>query len=150
MGCGSSGSCGCRPGAPCLGWDGAGREGVVVFANNQELTVKGTGMSVVYTDPVPLRDADRASAVFNVHYLWAVGDGTPVSTLHVQGEVSNDGVHWVEATGLADTVLSDQAPIFRGFQAPAYGAFLRFRLEIETGYDLAGGCFDLHVKLDHA
>lgn len=150
MGCGSTGACGCGPGRACGGWEAwsRGAREVTVFANNQELTMAGPGEAVIYTDPVPLGDSDRATVAFNVHYLWVTGTGTPVADVGYEAQVSIDGVHWVTAFG--DSVASGDAPKVSTTTDEVHGAFVRFKLALNNGFDLAGTCIDLHVKLDHA
>lgn len=107
-----------------------------VFANNQPMTAVGGTDSVIWTDPVPLGDADRATAIFVVHYLWATGGGSPGATLEYVGEVSNDGVSWLDsdsqgaASGAVPPIPSTESEL---------GAFLRYRftLHVDSG-DLAG------------
>lgn len=124
---------------------------VTVFADNQSMTAKSGTPSVIYTDPVALGNADRAIPFFMVHALWAWGGGA-AATLAYQGQVSNDGVNWVDATGCDDdTTTPTTTPQVLSPPPGVFGAFIRFKftLTVDSG-DLAGATFDLHVKLDHA
>ena len=123
---------------------------VIAFANNQSMTtIMGTS-SIIETDPVEMGSNDRASAVLNAHYLFTQG-GT--ATLTWQGQTSNDGVKWTDIigfTGFATAPTTSPEIKVEGVN----GAWLRFQYTFAiaggAGGEIAGTCFDLHVRLDHA
>jgi len=122
---------------------------VIAFANNQAMTAIHGTASVITTDPVPLNGNDRASAMFNVHYIF--GQGGATLNIAYQGQVSNDGVNWVNVTALTDNTGAVTATP-RQIIAAVNGAYLRFVYTFtvtgSTG-QVGGAAFDLHVKLDH-
>lgn len=120
-----------------------------VFADNQPMTAIAGTPSVIYTDPLPLGSADRVTTHFLVHYLWASGGTTPGGTIDFVGEVSNDGVNWVDSASVGSA--SGAVPTIPDTQ-PVYGAFIRYRftLTVDSDGQLAGVGFDLHAVLDHA
>ena len=123
---------------------------VIPFANNQLMgVVLGGGDSVITTDPVPLRGSDRATVTFNVHYmLYPLG----LPVFSYQGQVSNDGVNWVDVTALTETASGATDPVLMKV-GTVNGAFLRFSITLSpsgSAGDISAVCFDLHVRLDHA
>lgn len=123
---------------------------VFVIAENQELTAMTGPTPTIYSDPIPLRDHDTATVTFMVHFLWAYGGGGPSGVVAYMAEVSNDGVHWVDAAALADQATAATAePKLRS--ADARGTYIRFRMwaDVVSG-SLVGAAFDLQVKLEHA
>ena len=116
---------------------------VIAFANNQVIAAN-SGTSTIYTDPVPLNDNDRATCHLMVEYIFnASGSGVVY-----QAQVSNDGVNWVDASGVTDnstTVTSTPEAIV----GTVNGAFLRFKITF-TASGIGMCNFDLHVMLDHA
>lgn len=123
---------------------------VIAFANNQTMTAIDGEPSVITTDPVPMRRNDRATANLNVHYIFAQPSATP--DIAYQAQVSNDGVHWVDVTGLSDNTGSTTS-VPRQVVQEAHGAFIRFKFTLTvsggSGSEVGGCGFDLHVKLDH-
>lgn len=121
---------------------------VIAFANNQSLTAVEGNPSTITTDPVPLGNNDRATAMLNVHSLWESNGGG--SSLSYQAQVSNDGVNWVNVTALTDTATGVTSTP-RQKTEEVNGAYIRFRFThtITTAGETGGVCFDLHVKLDH-
>jgi len=122
---------------------------VIAFANNQAMTGVQGSTNTISTDPVPLNGNDRVSAMLNVHYLFVQG-GT--GTVSYQGQVSNDGVNWVDVATLTDNATAATATPQQKVIS-VNGAFLRFEFSYAiTGGgagDMGGVAFDLHVKLDH-
>ena len=127
---------------------------IVAFASNQVMVAKGDGSGtgapmVITTDPVPMNGMNRASAILNVHsYLDA---GAQVPRLTAQGQVSNDGVNWVNG-GPAPTATN--AGLQQNATADAEGQFIRFQYtwapeDGSNGSEYVFCCFDLHVRLDH-
>jgi hypothetical protein len=122
---------------------------VVAFANNQVMSaIDGTAM-VITTDPVPLNGNDRAAAMLNVHSIFAQSPATNV--IAYQGQVSNDGVNWVNVTALTDNTNAVTATP-RLIVATVNGAYIRFQMTFTVDGDpddMGSVAFDLHVKLDH-
>lgn len=122
---------------------------VIAFANNQSMTGIQGSTNTISTDPVPLNGNDRVSAMLNVHYLFTQG-GT--GTVSYQGQVSNDGVNWVNVATLTDTATAATSTPQQKVIS-VNGAFLRFTFSyaIASGAagDMGATAFDLHVKLDH-
>ena len=120
---------------------------VIAFANNQTLVLIGAGTTTVYTDPVPLGNSDRLTAVSNVHAIGATAGSFAVAVL---AQVSNDG-----GQSWFDTALSQNLTLVELQQSieVVNGELIRFRYQLSNG---AGGAtvsfitFDLHVRLDHA
>lgn len=115
---------------------------LVAFANNQVM-LADTAITTITTDPIPLGDNDRASAILSVHYIF--GGASRLLTYTTQ--VSNDGVTWVDdgPTGTAAT----SAPPSINVVANVNGAFMRVKFDLTIGGGLGAACFDLHVVLDH-
>ncbi|MCG3135735.1 MAG: hypothetical protein HMLKMBBP_03491 [Planctomycetes bacterium] len=100
-------------------------------------------------DPVNLGADDRATVNWNIHYIWSLSGGATTLTWKLQ--VSNDGVHWVDATSMTDSTTAATGSTPRQKIGAVNGEFLRFVVTLShTGGDLGGACYDLHVKLDHA
>ncbi len=125
---------------------------VVVFANNQTMVAIGAQPKVIFSDPVPLGENDRASAQFTVHVLDKTG-GTTLTQSWI-AQLSNDGgqVFLDVTTGLEDsTVATGTRPLV---VSPANGVLMRIKFTLQnTGAastDVATSCFDLHVNVDHA
>ncbi len=119
---------------------------VIAFANNQVIVSSDGATSIIYTDPVPLGDADRATANLMVDYIY----NTTAPGFVYQGQVSNDGTNWIDVTGLTDGVT---AAITSPAQkvAAVHGAFIRFKYSFKAATSVVGAVsFDLHVLLDHA
>lgn len=124
-----------------------------VFANNQAMTAYNAVDSVIYSDPVSMGDADRATINWNVHYLWAYdgGGGGATGTASYIAQVSNDGAYWVDVTAATDSATAATGSTPKQIVALCRGEFIRFKMTLAvTAGDLAGVAFDLHVKLDHA
>ena len=95
----STDRCGCS-GARCGSANASlatGTGTVTVVANNQEITSVADVGALMTTDPYRLGDNDRATVMWNVNSIWALGGGT--TTLNWSAEVSNDGVNWVDVGG---------------------------------------------------
>ena len=124
---------------------------VIAFANNQTMTAEVSSPSVISTDPVPLDDNDRASAVLNCHYIWKQGTAASIA---YKAQTSMDGTTWIDSTTLQDTITAAEGAITKSKEAKGvYGAFIRFVFTLTSSGSagqLAGVGFDLHVKLDHA
>lgn len=122
---------------------------LIAFANNQAMTAIHGTASVIRTDPVPLNGNDRASAMFNVHYIF--GQAGATVDIAYDAELSNDGTNWVDSSTLADNVgTATTTP--RQIVATVNAAYIRFRytFTVTGGANNIGGvCFDLHVNLDH-
>lgn len=116
---------------------------LVAFANNQVIVAPTVDSVSIYTDPVPMGDFDRVSAMLNCHYLF------PSGTVTYEAEVSNDGTNWA-ATALTD-FATGATPTPRLKVEPVNGGFIRFKFTFANSGAVTGGvCFDLHVQLDHA
>lgn len=127
---------------------------VTVVANNLAMTALGPAISEVYSDPIDLGGNDRATVMWNIHYLWAydAGGGGATGTAGYQAQVSNDGVYWVNVAALTDTANAATGSTPRVITpSPAVnGQFIRFRITLTASSgDLAGAAVDLHVLLDH-
>jgi len=122
---------------------------VIAFANNQTMSaMHGTSM-VITTDPVPLNGNDRASAMLNVHAIFA--QAAAVANIAYQGQISNDGVNWVNVSLLTDNIGAI-TPVPRLVVATAVGAYIRFEMTFTvtgSANNMGAVAFDLHVKLDH-
>jgi hypothetical protein len=123
---------------------------VVVFANNQTLVTVQGAATTVFTDPVPLGDNDRLSAMLDVHSIVKGGMVT-TGTLAYVAQVSNDGgQNYVDSTTVLD---STTATGVRQVVGTVNGALLRFKYTFTAAGgnagDFAGCCFDLHVNMDH-
>ena len=87
---------------------------IVAFASNQVMFAKGDGSGTgtiesITTDPVPMNGMNQASAILNVHcYLDASPAQSPQLT--VTGQVSNDGVNWVD-TAVVVTASGTGRPV---------------------------------------
>ena len=122
----------------------------IAFANNQAMTAVHGTPSEITTDPVPLNGNDRASAMLNVHYIYALNGAAKV--LAYKAQLSNDGTSWVDSTTLVDSASAVTATP-RPVVATVNAAFIRFVYTFTvTGVadDMGGVCFDLHVNLDHS
>jgi hypothetical protein len=101
------------------------------------------------TEPIPLDGDDRASAIFKVHYIWTQAGNAAAA---YRGQVSNDGVNWVDVPGFTDSATT-AASTPKLLVATVNGAWLRFVLGFNVALGVAqevgGTAFDLHVKLDH-
>ena len=151
MGDCATGRCGCS-GARCGSASGnlaAGTGVVTVVANNQEITAVADLGSLVTTDTYRLGDNDRATVMWNVHSIWALGGGT--TTLQWYAQVSNDRVNWVDVGGaMSDAGSAPTGSTPRKKSGPVDGEFIRFVFLISnSGGTLGGASFDLHVLFDH-
>lgn len=123
---------------------------VVVFAKNLTLVAIGSGVATtVHSDPVPLGDFDRLSAILNVHSLVKTG-GTS-GTLTYTAQVSNDGgQNYLAVAAVEDSSVGTGTTRKTG---AANGALLRFKFNLVlaggTATDVLACCFDLHVNMDH-
>lgn len=125
---------------------------VTVVANNLAMTALGPIVSEVYSDPIDLGGNDRATVMWNIHYLWVydAGGGGATGTAGYQAQVSNDGVHWVDAGALGDTATAATGSTPKSNTQPVNGQFVRFRITLTaTSGDIAGAAVDLHVLFDH-
>jgi len=129
---------------------------IVAFASNQVMFAKGDGSGTgtiesITTDPVPMNGMNQASAILNVHcYLDASPSQSPQLT--VTGQVSNDGVNWVDTAVVVTASATGTQAIKTG---AAEGQFIRFKFEWSpeagtNGSNLVFITFDLHVRLDHS
>ena len=121
---------------------------VIAFANNQALSSKDGADTTITTDPVPLNGYDRATAHLLVESIFnpLAGAGNGIS---YQGQVSNDGVNWLNVTALTDYATATTATP-KAITAAVNGAFLRFSYTLKAATSsVAGVTFDLHVLLDH-
>lgn len=123
---------------------------VVAFANNQMLsTVQGTTITV-HTDPVPLGNSDRLSAMLNVHAV-PKANGVATVTLTYTAQLSNDGgQNYVDSgTVTGSATMAGVTQVVGTVNA----ALVRFKytLAITGGAagEYGGVCFDLHVNFDH-
>jgi hypothetical protein len=116
---------------------------VIAFANNQVIAAASGTTSTIYTDPVPLDGNDRATAHLYIEYLFNAGAGVTY-----QGQVSNDGVNWLDVSSLTDTQSTAQTVYAK--MAACNGAFLRFKLSYSAAGATGACCLDLHVVLDKA
>lgn len=117
---------------------------VIAFANNQVMVSPDAVTNTIYTDPVPLNGNDRATAHLFVEYIF----NTAVPGVRYQGQVSNDGVNWVDVTALIDSTAAVTS-VPRAITATVNGAFLRFKLTFLGSGGVGAVNFDLHVLLDH-
>ena len=121
---------------------------VTAFANNQAMTAITGTASEITTDPYNLGGDDRATVMWNIHYVWALGGGA--TTLAWKAQVSNDGVYWVDQASLADTATAATGATPKKTTGAVNGEFIRFVITLSNaGGTLGGANFDLHVKFDH-
>ena len=123
---------------------------VVVVAKNQAMTGVQNVTNEMPSEPIALHGDDRASVIFKVHYLWTQAGN---AAAFWRGQVSNDGVNWLDVSGFTDAATSAAAtPLLK--VSAVNGAWLRFILGFNVALGVAqetgGTAFDLHVKLDHA
>ena len=119
---------------------------VIAFANNQVIAANNVATNTIFTDPVPLNDNDRATCHLMVEYIFNAGAGG----VAYQGQVSNDGVNWVDVSGLSDSATAATPTGPQAVVHAVNGAFLRFKLSFQASAAAVGACcFDLHVMLDH-
>jgi hypothetical protein len=122
---------------------------LIVVAKNQAMTSIQNVTNEVPSEPIPMNGDDRASVIFKVHYLWTQSVNAAAGW---HGQVSNDGVNWLNVAGFSDSATSVAAtPLLK--VGAVNGAWLRFILEFNVAPGVAqetgGTAFDLHVKLDH-
>ena len=122
---------------------------VTVVANKLAMTAKYGSPSTIYTDPIDLGENDRGTAMMNVHYLWLYGTAA-AATIQYTAQVSNDGLYWVDATGLTKSESAPTGATPSTDTGEVNGQFIRFKIVLTvTAGDLAGTAIDLHVKFDH-
>jgi hypothetical protein len=121
---------------------------VIAFANNLTLVCVHGTPTVVYTDWVPMGDADRVAAQTNVHSLFATG-GT--ASLTYVAQTSNDGGQNPISTTLTAVLNATGVDQQAG---ATLGALVRFKYTLQlsgsSAGDIAAVCFDLHARIDHA
>lgn len=123
---------------------------VITFAKNQTMVCIGAQAKVIFTDPVPLGNNDRLSAMLNTHIIEKTA-GTTL-TLSYTAQVSNDGgQNYVAVAAVADSTTATGVEQVVGAIS---GALVRFKYMLQNAGASAGDvgtcCFDLHVEMDHA
>jgi hypothetical protein len=124
---------------------------VVVFAKNQTMICIGTGPVTIFTDPVPLRNSDRLSAIANVKDL-DTNSGMGVAQFVYTAQFSNDGGQtYVDSSTITASLGASGVTSTVG---AANAALVRFRYELSnsgaSGADVSSVCFDLHVDFEKA
>jgi hypothetical protein len=122
---------------------------LIAFANNQTLVSVGSTTTTIFTDPVPLGNNDRLTAMLNVHSLVKTGGTT--GTLSYTAQVSNDGgQNYVDSASVVDSVTGTGVEQVVGTVNAALVRF-KFSLLLSGGAssDVLACCFDLHVNMDH-
>lgn len=119
---------------------------VIPVADNQWFLRQGSGSTSVTTDPIPLGDNDRATAILVVHDIFGGALATD-REIAFKGQVSNDGVHWVDGGPLGTANEVSDTPL--AVTADVNGAWLRFVITMSMfAAGLGGAVLDLKVRLD--
>lgn len=113
---------------------------LIKVAERQVLSGPSGTESVIYSDPVELRDFNRASAILVVHYYH--GD----MTFSYATEVSDDLEAWT-TEGPSDS-FSSAAPPPKHATGGVHGRYARWRMWIGAGTLRTDMAFDLKVRLD--